>query len=255
MDNNKDILTQDHSDPFVMVSWGILFNLKNDAALKVYLVLKSFIFKNGKNYCFPKYDTLEKLCHQSRPKLASAIKYLIENKYLKVEKIPASNGFKRNKYTLLNPNPNNDFPNGEKKESGNDYLPSVNSGGAEFSASGKNVSSQNINKPSVKNARSDAGKFNPPTKDEVIKYCTDKNYNIAVEHFFDYYSTNNWKMAKGKKITNWKLAVSNWYHNDKRFKKNKNGEYEYATAGNDKRVHMSEEEIEKLGMAIENEEI
>lgn len=44
----------------------------------------------------------------------------------------------------------------------------------------------------------------------IAEYCKEKNYDINIKHFVEYYEETKWRMANGKKIKNWKLAVCSW---------------------------------------------
>ena len=57
-------------------------------------------------------------------------------------------------------------------------------------------------------------RFVPPTLDEVKAYCQERNNNVDAKAFFDYYSTGNWKDAKGKPVRNWKQKVITWERSD-----------------------------------------
>lgn len=53
-------------------------------------------------------------------------------------------------------------------------------------------------------------RFIPPTIDEVIKYCSENNYNVDAQRFIDYYESNGWKVGKNP-MKDWKAAIrSTW---------------------------------------------
>ena len=56
---------------------------------------------------------------------------------------------------------------------------------------------------------------NIPTLEDIIEYCKSRKNNVDAKRFYDYYTTNDWKDSKGKKVKNWKLKVITWEsHND-----------------------------------------
>lgn len=52
--------------------------------------------------------------------------------------------------------------------------------------------------------------FAPPTLEEVIAYCQERNNGIQAETFIDYYTSLGWVMKNGKKMKDWKAAIRNW---------------------------------------------
>lgn len=59
-------------------------------------------------------------------------------------------------------------------------------------------------------------KFKAPTLEEIQEYCKQRNNNIDVKKFFDYYEVGDWKDSKGNKIKNWKQKIITWEkHQDK----------------------------------------
>lgn len=49
-----------------------------------------------------------------------------------------------------------------------------------------------------------------PTIEEVREYVRENNLIVDPDYFYKYYSTAEWKDAKGKDIKNWKLKLLNW---------------------------------------------
>ena len=58
-------------------------------------------------------------------------------------------------------------------------------------------------------------RFNPPTLDEVKKYCEERHNGIDPQHFIDYYASQRWKKANGRPLADWKAAVRTWESKDK----------------------------------------
>ncbi len=52
-------------------------------------------------------------------------------------------------------------------------------------------------------------KSNHPTLDEVKAYCTERKNNVDPERWFDYYTSNGWKVGKNP-MKDWKAAVRTW---------------------------------------------
>jgi len=74
-------------------------------------------------------------------------------------------------------------------------------------------------------------KFVPPTLDEVIAYCNERNNGIDPESFIDFYESKGWMVGKNK-MKDWKAAVRTWEKNDngKRNKKSSGSSYVDAVA-------------------------
>lgn len=58
-------------------------------------------------------------------------------------------------------------------------------------------------------------RFVPPTLEEVKAYCKERNNNVDANKFFEYYSTGNWKDAKGNSVKNWKQKLIAWESREK----------------------------------------
>ena len=57
--------------------------------------------------------------------------------------------------------------------------------------------------------------FTKPTIDEIQDYCIERNNNVNVEQFFDYYESNGWKVGKNS-MKDWKAAVRTWERSEYR---------------------------------------
>lgn len=51
--------------------------------------------------------------------------------------------------------------------------------------------------------------FVPPTLDEVIAYCNERNNGIDPETFIDFYESKGWMVGKNK-MKDWKAAIRTW---------------------------------------------
>lgn len=58
--------------------------------------------------------------------------------------------------------------------------------------------------------------FTPPTCEEVRAYCTERGNSIDPESFVDYYAARNWNLSNSQKMVDWKAAVRNWEHRERR---------------------------------------
>lgn len=56
--------------------------------------------------------------------------------------------------------------------------------------------------------------FTPPSLEDVMGYCVEKEYMMDAERFIDYYTSNGWMVGRNK-MKDWKAAVRNWVRKDK----------------------------------------
>ena len=52
-------------------------------------------------------------------------------------------------------------------------------------------------------------RFVKPTLEEVQAYCQERNNNVDAQRWFDYYSSNGWKVGKNP-MKDWKACVRTW---------------------------------------------
>lgn len=67
----------------------------------------------------------------------------------------------------------------------------------------------------VKDSKSTAGKppcFQKPTLEEVRAYCRERGNQVDAQRWYDYYSSNGWKVGKNP-MKDWKAAVRTWEKN------------------------------------------
>ena len=61
-------------------------------------------------------------------------------------------------------------------------------------------------------AKVKAKRFVKPTIEEVADYCEERSNNVDAEKFYDYYSSNGWKVGKNA-MKDWKASVRTWEKN------------------------------------------
>ena len=54
-----------------------------------------------------------------------------------------------------------------------------------------------------------AGRFHPPTADEVADYCHARGNRVDPQRFVDYYTANGWRVGRTP-MTDWQAAVRTW---------------------------------------------
>jgi len=55
-------------------------------------------------------------------------------------------------------------------------------------------------------------RFVKPTIEEIIDYCNERNNDVDADKFYDYYSSNGWKVGKNA-MKDWKASVRTWEKN------------------------------------------
>ena len=55
-------------------------------------------------------------------------------------------------------------------------------------------------------------RFAKPTIEEVADYCNERNNDVDADKFYDYYSSNGWKVGKNA-MKDWKASVRTWEKN------------------------------------------
>lgn len=53
-------------------------------------------------------------------------------------------------------------------------------------------------------------KFVPPTLEEVIAYCKERNSPVDPKQFYDFFKEGKWVDSKGQKVRNWKQKLLTW---------------------------------------------
>lgn len=71
-------------------------------------------------------------------------------------------------------------------------------------------------------------RFTKPTIEEVKKYCMERNNGVDAQRWFDYYSSNGWKVGKNP-MKDWKAAVRTWERSNDNGKCKNNNRYAQYT--------------------------
>lgn len=56
-------------------------------------------------------------------------------------------------------------------------------------------------------------RFAPPTLEDVQAYCSERKNTVDPQRWFDYYSSNGWRVGKNP-MRDWKAAVRTWERNE-----------------------------------------
>jgi hypothetical protein len=67
----------------------------------------------------------------------------------------------------------------------------------------KNIKNDKNNKKNI------YAHFTPPTLEEVISYCKERNNSVDPQKWYDFYSAKGWMIGKNK-MKDWKAAVRTW---------------------------------------------
>ena len=69
--------------------------------------------------------------------------------------------------------------------------------------------SKNIDIEKEKDKEKDKGRFTPPTLEDVKAYCQERRNNVNPVKWYDFYTSNGWKVGKNP-MKDWKAAVRTW---------------------------------------------
>lgn len=58
-----------------------------------------------------------------------------------------------------------------------------------------------------------AKRFSPPTIDEIMGYCKERNNRVDPERFYNFYESKGWMVGKNK-MKDWKAAIRSWEQRD-----------------------------------------
>ena len=60
-----------------------------------------------------------------------------------------------------------------------------------------------------KNVKNEKNMFIAPTHQEVVDYCSERNNNVDVNKFIDFYDSKGWMVGKNK-MKDWKASIRTW---------------------------------------------
>jgi len=80
-------------------------------------------------------------------------------------------------------------------------------------SNGQATGKQRATNKNNKNDKNDKNNINnifiPPTLEEVISYCKERNNSVDPQKWYDFYSAKGWMIGKNK-MKDWKAAVRTW---------------------------------------------
>lgn len=147
--------------------------------------------------------SISKECETS---IKSALNELKAHGYLEViKKMPNETESGRIEYEYDFYESPRDQEKQEGKKQGVEILP-IEIQGVENQPTNKYIDKPNKEKEIKRN------KFIPPTLDEVVAYCLERNNQVDAHKFIDYYTANGWRVGRNKMI-DWKAAIRTWERN------------------------------------------
>lgn len=81
--------------------------------------------------------------------------------------------------------------------------------------------------------RDSIGRFIPPTIEQVIEYCRERNNVVNPVKWFNYYTANGWKVGKNP-MKDWKAAVRTWEEGG-----SNNGQHGSSSGGSDGKIRSA----------------
>ena len=81
-----------------------------------------------------------------------------------------------------------------------------------------------INNIYTEKSKKKSNVFTPPTLEEVIAYCNERNNGIDPESFIDFYESKGWMVGKNK-MKDWKAAIRTWERHDGQKKQSSGSAY------------------------------
>ena len=80
--------------------------------------------------------------------------------------------------------------------------------------------------------------FKKPTVVDIAEYCIERNNSVDAEKFYDYYSSNGWKVGKNP-MKDWKASVRTWEKNNTQEKENVSQPKKVLTAWEQARTQIN----------------
>lgn len=88
---------------------------------------------------------------------------------------------------------------------------------ANKSKTSKNAQEKRREEESREEESRERGRFAPPTLDEVRDYVHSEGLQMDPQRFFDYFTSNGWKVSGRAPMKDWKAAARNWAAREKTF--------------------------------------
>ncbi len=148
-------------------------------------------------------------CNISEKQLTNARNNLVNQGYIEYEKGKAKIVAPKYKIKQLYTDiitPNDTLPD-EGNEGGN---VGGNKGGNVGGNAGGNKGGINKQNKTKQNIIYSKSKIVPPTLEEVNAYVEEKQLNVDVKYFYDYFTDGNWIDSKGNPVRNWKQKILTW---------------------------------------------
>ena len=82
----------------------------------------------------------------------------------------------------------------------------------QMTADCQSESESNKNPNPNQNQKENIRRFAPPALEEVEQYCFERNNGVDAQRWYDYYSSNGWRVGKNP-MKDWKAAVRTWERN------------------------------------------
>ena len=84
----------------------------------------------------------------------------------------------------------------------------------------KDNNTSNNNTSIIKEKSKPKKKFQKPTHAQIAEYLKEKQQQLDIDYFIDYYESKDWMIGKNR-MKNWKSAINNWLRNEKNYATNK----------------------------------
>lgn len=177
--------------------WALDKDIKNELGLL--LIISSLCAKDG--YCYASNEYLANLFDTNETTISRKLKILTEKDYINI-KYEKRGGEILSREIRLSKMITDDYQNCKPTVIKNDKY--------------NNISINNISKEIDNNKLLSTKKvtFQPPTLEEVIAYCEERNKGVDGKKVYDYYSANDWKDSKGTSIKNWKQKIIGVWEKD-----------------------------------------
>jgi len=74
---------------------------------------------------------------------------------------------------------------------------------------GSSSSTTYIHRENARKTHTKNGRFAPPSFEDVLKYCLERNNQIDARNFIDFYESKGWLIGKSK-MKDWRAAIRTW---------------------------------------------